>query len=53
MNRKSLYLLFSLLTVIALTLGACAPAEQATEEATAPQGPAEATPEPAEMEQPG
>ena len=47
MNRKNLYTLFSLLMVVAMMLGACAPAaEQATEEPVAPEQPAEPALEP-------
>jgi hypothetical protein len=41
MNRKTLYMLFSLLMVAVMMLGACAPAaQQMTEEPVAPEQPA-------------
>jgi peptide/nickel transport system substrate-binding protein len=54
MNRKTLYVLFSLLMVVVMMLGACAPAvQQATEEPIAPEQPAaEPTAEPAMPEEP-
>ena len=48
MNRKSLYMLFSLLMVVAMILAACAPAaDQTTEEPAVPEQPAK-EPEPEE-----
>jgi hypothetical protein len=54
MNRKTLYMLFSLLMVTVMMLGACAPAtQQMTEEPVAPKQPAaEPTAEPAMTEEP-
>ena len=54
MNRKTLYMLFSLLMVAVMMLGACAPAtQQMTEEPVAPEQPAAApTAEPAMTEEP-
>jgi len=54
MNRKTLYMLFSLLMVTVMMLGACAPAtQQMTEEPVAPEQPAaEPTAEPAMTEEP-
>jgi len=53
MKRKMLYVLFSLLMVVAMTLGACAPAaDQVTEEPAAPEQPAEEPEEPAAPEEP-
>lgn len=54
MNRKTLYMLFSLLMVAVMMLGACAPAaQQMTEEPVAPEQPvAEPTAEPAMSEAP-
>ena len=54
MNRKMLYTLFSLLMIAVIALGACAPQQQATEEAqpAMTEEPAATTNEPAMTEEP-
>jgi hypothetical protein len=52
MNRKRLYTLFSLLMVVAMVLGACAPAAETTEEPIVAEEPVAEPEEPATTEEP-